>query len=278
MGKLLNLTKWVAALGSSPQTFLGAAWVKRVLDRVSEPKKRLWALRLLSLSPHYFFDREDSEYDGLTSDQYLETAFDIGVRSRQIVFDNLLKERLGPQDVVLDYGSGPGFLAKIIAGNVARVYACDISEGAIECARVLNSAPNLTYVLANDEGIASIPDKGIDVIVSFALAQHLSDESLDIVLNNCLKKLKPGGKLIMHVQLLEGDWKSEAEWRSDHSVKGKLKLRYGLHCFGRTEDSYIEKVLSQGFEDVTVTKISNLVSENFDDIWSQHLLHASKPS
>ena len=33
MRKLINLAKWGATLGSAPQTFLGAKWVGRVLDR-----------------------------------------------------------------------------------------------------------------------------------------------------------------------------------------------------------------------------------------------------
>ena len=277
MRKILNIAKWIAALGSSPQTFLGAKWVSRSLARTSDSKKRIRALRLLSLSPHYFFDRESHERKNFSNDEYLDAAFQSGVVSRQLIYDHILKDHLHTGDIVLDYGSGPGFLAKIIAGHVTQVYACDISEGALACAQVLNSAANLKYVLADDEGINGIPDGGINVIVSFAMAQHLSDEVLGLVLDICMRKLKAGGKLLLHIQLLDGIWRSEEEWKSDNSVKGKLKFRYGLHCFGRTEESYRNKVANHGFENITIIKVADLIPDNFDDIWSQHLLQARKP-
>lgn len=276
MPKILNIAKWVSTLGSSTQTFLGAKWVTGLLKLSPKSSKRIWALRLLSLSPHYFINPENPEYDGLSNREYLEAAFQGGGRSRQLIYDHILKDYLHTDYSVLDYGCGPGFLAKILAGRVTQVYACDISAGALACAEVLNSAPNLKYVLADASGMESIPDESLNAIVSFAMAQHLSNEVLDLVLANCLRKLKAGGRLLLHIQLLHDGWKSEEEWKSDTSVRGKLKLRYGLHCFGRTEAAYRDKIANHGFKEIEIVKIADLVPDNFDDIWSQHLLKALK--
>lgn len=277
MPKILNIAKWISTLGSSPQTFLGAGWVTRVLNLSRESKKRIWALRLLSLSPHYFIHPENPEYKGLSNKEYLEAAFEVGVRSRQQIYDHILKNYLHTDDIVLDYGCGPGFLAKILARNVTQVYACDISAGALACAEVLNSSPNLKYLLADEEGMTNLPNESLNAVVSFAMAQHLSDRVLDLVLTQCWRKLKPGGKLLLHIQLLDDMWKSEEEWKSDVSIRGKLKLRYGLHCFGRTADAYHDKVAHHGFKNIEITKIADLVANKFDDIWSQHFLTSLKP-
>lgn len=277
MATALDIVKWSLLLGRSPQSFLGAKWLRRLLNRAPQNKKRVWALRLLSLSPHYFINPGDPQFIGLTGDAYLEKAFQVGVESRQHIYDLLVKPHVDPTDIVMDYGCGPGFLSRAIAPNVRHVYSCDISDGALACARVLNSAPNLDYVVADSEGLKVIPDGGVDLVVSFALVQHLTAEVLDHVMSIWQKKLRAGGKLLLHVQLIDDVWKTEDDWKSDRSVKGRIKYRYGLHCFGRTEDEYRQALKKHDFSDISVKLVSDLVpSAEFDDIGSQHLITATK--
>ena len=270
-----EIIKWGAALGREPQTFLGARWVEWILARAPEDKKRTWALRLLSLSPHYFIDAEAPENRGLSRADYLEKAFQVISDSRRKIYDQILKDRLRADDVVLDYGCGPGFLAKTVAEHVSTIYACDISSGALACARVLNSAPNLEYLSADSSGPSAIPDAGLDAIFSFAVVQHVSDDIYRIVLETCRRKLGPGGRLILHIQLTGDGWRTEEEWKGDNSLKGKIKYKYGLHCFARTESVHREMVERSGFTDVRIEPIAELVDEHFDDICSQHLLTAT---
>src|SRR5690349_19147085 len=141
MATAVDILKWSLSLGRTPQSFLGAKWLRRILDRAPQNKKRIWALRLLSLSPHYFINPDDPKFRGLRGDEYLEKAFQVGVESRQLIYDRIVKPHANPEDVVMDYGCGPGFLSRAIAPHVRQVYGCDISDGALACARVLNSAP-----------------------------------------------------------------------------------------------------------------------------------------
>jgi cyclopropane fatty-acyl-phospholipid synthase-like methyltransferase len=110
------------------------------------------------------------------------------------------------------------------------------------------------------------------------MVQHLSDEVFAGVLKNCYRKLKSGGRLILHIQLTDNEWRTEDEWRADTSIKGKLKYKYGLHCFGRTEERHREMVKKAGFEDIVVREIGEYVPEEFDDVCSQSLLTARKPA
>lgn len=278
MRKLLNIVKWGSTLGSDPQSFLSAKWIGSFLSRTSKEKRRLWALRLLSLSPHYFFTPEDPKYRGLSHNDYLETAFKENADSRERIFEYILKPYISADETVLEYGCGPGFLSVVVARYAKKVYACDISTGALECAKILNSAPELEYIVAGDKGFAKIPDGSLDTVYSFAMVQHLTDEVFDIVLSNCSRKLKPGGKLVLHIQLIDEIWKTEEQWKADTSLRGKIKYKYGLHCFGRTEQAHIDAVAKHGFENIRMQSIADLLPDEFDDIGSQRLLTATKPN
>ena len=278
MRKFLNIVKWGSTLGSEPQNFLDAGWIRTVLKRVPESKKRAWALRMLSLSPHYFISPDSPEYAGMRTDEYLEKVFKVCVDSRVQIFEKLLKPHFAAGDTVIDYGCGPGFLADVLARHVKQIYACDISEGALACARILNNAPNLEYVAATDAGLARIADASVDVVVSFAMIQHISDEIFERVLANMYRKLKPGGRAVLHIQLIDDVWKTEDEWRADSSIAGKIKYRYGLHCFGRTDDRHTEMVTAAGFADVKIDEITGSLRDSFPELASQRLLTANKPA
>lgn len=209
--------------------------------------------------------------------EYFEIAAAEWLSSREKFFDIVLKDRLAGARTILDYGCGPGFLAVTLAKNYDQVYAFDISSGALECARVLNSSENLNYVLADDAGIASIADDSVDGVVSLAVVQHLSRESYEKLLEVCFAKLRSGGQLVLHVQLDEGSWKREDEWKSDTSVKGRLKYNYGLHNFGRPQLEHVAMVEAAGFTNVEIVSLADAFPAGFEDIGDQHLLTATKP-
>lgn len=268
-----DIAKWTLTLGSGSQNFLGARWVEPFLKRVPDAKKRIWALRILSLSPHYFLDPENPKYKEMSSTEYLEQMFRESVDSRKDIFENLIRPHIRASDTVMEYGCGPGFIAKETAGFAQKVFACDISSGVLACARILNSAPNLTFVQANEDGLAIVADETLDAIYSVAVIQHLSNEIFEIVLKNCESKLRKGGKLILHIQLTDDVWKSEEEWKSDSTLRGKMKLKYGLHCFGRTEQQHEEIIEKFRFKVGSITPLPIVAG---DAVSAQALLVAKK--
>ena len=272
MSSTLKGLKYILALGSDPQNFLGTWWVPYTLSRLPNGQRRKWALRALSLSPHYFFDTGANG----PLDENLEAAFQLGIRSREKIYDLVLKDALNADDTVLDYGCGPGFLAVNTAKHVKAVYACDISTGALTCAGIINPAKNLTYLRADEHGFSSIPDGSIDAAYSFAVIQHLTDETFEHVLSNCSRKLKPGGKLILHIQLSDDAWKTESEWKADTSLKGKLKFRYGLHCFGRSAEHHVELVEKHGFSDVQIEDLAPEAAAELNGTQAEAILTARR--
>lgn len=276
MGKFLNIIKWGATLGKEPQTFLGARWIQAFLKRVPETKKRIWALRMVAMSPHYFIDAENPAYQGMRNEEYLETNFRVLTDSRQEIYEKILGNKLEKSFAVMDYGCGPGFLAKATAPHVKKIYAVDISSGAVACAKIINPAKNIEYLEATETGLKTIPDDSLEAIYSFAVVQHLTDEVFELVLENCYKKLKKNGLLILHIQLIDEIWKTEEQWKTDQSAVGKVKYKYGLHCFGRTEKEHLDIVLNHRFTKINIEKIEDFVNEKSDEIYSQRLLTAYK--
>lgn len=276
MSKLLNFVKWSVTLGNEPQNFLGAKWIPAFLQKVPEKSKRKWALRILNLSPHYFFDGDNPAYKNMKTDEYLETVFEINAESRRDIYQKVLKKYLEKDFTVLEYGCGPGFLAKAVSPYVEKIYACDISIGAINCAQILNKAENIEYLVADEKGLAKIKNESLDAVFSFAVIQHLTDEIFELVLVNCRRKLKKGGKIIFHIQLDDEIWKPEEDWKSDTSLKGKLKYKYGLHCFGRTKERHEELISKHGFSTEDFESLKDLQNPNSSDADSQFLVVAHK--
>lgn len=273
---MLNFIKWNLSLGSEPQNFLGAKWIPSFLDKVPEKSKRKWALRLLNLSPHYFIDGDNPQFKKMSADEYLETVFAETLNSRVNLYDKLFKDYLRAEDAILEYGCGAGFLAKAVSSHVKKVFACDISAGAIACAEIVNGAENISYVTADRKGLAKIADKSLDAVFSFAVIQHLTDEAFEILLDESRKKLKNGGRLILHIQLEDEVWKTEDRWKNDSSLRGKLKYRYGLHCFGRSRMTHESIVQRRGFANLVFKSLKYLGNPNSSDADSQYLLTAEK--
>ena len=278
MSKMLNALKWGISRGKESQNFLGAKWIGSFLGKVSEKNRRIWALRILSLSPHYFLDREDPKYLGMSNDEYLNATFDSLIDSRENIYQKILRPYLSRKDVVLDYGCGPGLLARVTAPHVSKIYAMDISAGAVACARIVNPVENVEYIVADENGLSVITDAGLDIVYSFAVIQHLTNDIFEIVLKNCQAKLKPGGRLILHIQLTDDIWQSEDQYKADSSVHGKIKYELGLHCFGRTEPEHIDIVSRYNFVDIEIKKLEDFVPEFAHEVHSQRLLVARKAS
>lgn len=276
MSKILNVIKWGITLGKEPQNFLGAKWIQGFLRRVPESKKHIWALRILSLSPHYFLEPDNPEYRGMSNDEYLQTCFNLLTKSREDIYRKTLKPYLKGNFDVLDYGCGPGFLAKATAPHVKKIYAVDISTGAIACAKIINSAENIEYIISKGNAINDITDETIDAVYSFAVVQHLTDEVFGKILENCRRKLKPEGKLILHIQLKDNIWRTEDEWKNGKSIKSKIKYQYGLHCFGRSEREYNDIVSRHHFGDIQIKKIEGYAQKYADEHFSQRILIARK--
>jgi cyclopropane fatty-acyl-phospholipid synthase-like methyltransferase len=257
-------------LGREDQSFLDAGWIVALLRRSPSRGRRRLALSVLSLSPHYFYGR--SEYEGLSHAEFTEREFVRNRATREQLGQLVLGPYLNAGQVVLDYGCGPGFLVRYVAGFAKTVYGVDISRGVLECARVINSAPNTAFVHTGD--MDGIGDATIDLAYSIAVAQHLTDAVLERVFETLRRKLKPEGRLLLHIVLDFEGWRTENEWRLDGSIAGRLRLKYGLNCFTRSERRVRDMLEAAGFGSIVVRSMREICPEPFDDVCTQHLVCA----
>jgi cyclopropane fatty-acyl-phospholipid synthase-like methyltransferase len=242
------------------QNFLGARWVPVLARSMPERWQKQVALRLLALSPHYFFGDVEMEAERNRS-------------TRQQIVDDLIAPHLEHDYHVLDYGCGPGYMANAAAAHVQHVDAVDVSEGALACARILNPRSNVRYLNVKSKEFRTVPDGTYDLAYSFAVAQHLTDALCAQVLRIIAGKLKSGAPLLLHVVLDDARWRTEDEWRRDRTLRGRVRFRYGLRCFRRTAGQVERLLRAAGFEELTIDAIRTR-SSVADDIAAQHLFTA----
>ena len=256
-----NVLVYRATWGGS-QNFLGARWVEHVVEKAPALIRERVALRFLSLSPHYFYDRD------------LQSESDRNRKSRLILADELIGPRLTPGARVLDYGCGPGYLAAAVSRQAARVDAVDISRGVLACARVLNGRPNITYQTPDEFRAGG---GQVDLAYSFAVVQHLRAPAVERALRLLAAALRPGGLLLLHFAVPDEVWRTEAQWLADRSLAGRARLRYGLNCFGRSMTEMVDLATRHGFAEAVARPLSGTISVPGDDIPGQHLLTARRP-
>jgi len=210
-----------------------------------------------------------------TTYEFLESEYERNIKSRQLIFDGFLAEHVRSESVCLDYGCGPGFLALATARRAEKVVACDISRGVLACAEAINPAPNIEYRMVEANGRIPADEGSIDLAYCFAVFQHVTDETMSAILSEFRRVLKPGARVVCHVIIersSDRNWRSEAEWRADRSLKGRLRWQFGMRCFVRTRASFEALVDKAGLGIVRLVPIAELgVDLAQDDMVRQHL-------
>ena len=259
-------------LGKENQSFLGAAWIKGLLKVVPEKYRRQMALTVLSWSPHYFYRTPESAH--LSHREFIAKEFERNRSTREKLCAAVLLPHLQGTQVVLDYGCGAGFLAISVSRHVRTVYAVDLSRGALECGRILNAAPNIEFLPTTE--LQKITDGSVDLVYSFAVIQHVADEVFRQILTAMFAKLKTGGKVLIQVVLDEEHWKTEQDWKDDESLRGRVKLKYALNAFKRTEEDVRALLAAAGFRSIVFSPMQEFCPEKFDDVCTLDLVTAVK--
>ncbi len=259
---------------SKEHAFLDRAWIGWLL-RLTPPRlRRSLALRLLSLSPHYWVYQWSSRYPvEYRREAVLEHEFRRNARSREEICEKLLRKFVRPTDSVLDFGCGPGFLARAISPYAAKVVGADVSRGVVACARQLNPASNLSYVANRPSDLAAVPSGSMDLIYSFAVFQHLRREQTECFLREFVRILKPGGRGLYHT-ILKVPGVDQYTGESD---SGKwLEKDISLRMVYLTDEEHRSLLGRLGFVNIAIEPISKLCQID-DDIGNEHLVRFEKP-
>lgn len=127
---------------------------------------------------------------------------------------------------VLDIACGEGYGSKALAmAGAASVMGMDVSEEACRHAR---SKYGLDITLGDAQNMP-LPDKSVDVVVSFETIEHL--ERQDLFLDECVRVLQPGGMLIVSTPN-----------RDVYSERGKLN---SFHHYEMNEQEFVDCLTSR---------------------------------
>jgi 2-polyprenyl-3-methyl-5-hydroxy-6-metoxy-1,4-benzoquinol methylase len=260
---------------SKDHAFLDRPWISWLFRVTPRRPRRPLALRLLSLSPHYWVYQWTNYYAAdLSRGEILRREYQRNAASRKEICDKLLRRYLRPEMTVLDFGCGPGFLARWASELVAKVIATDVSRGVIACAKQINPADNLCYINNGLWDLAKVRDSTIDFVYSFAVFQHLLKDQSFAFLKEFARVLKPGAVGALHSILKEPH---AAPRYPEQNANGWIAKRVNLRMvyFSAAE---MEKLLAKaGLVDVEIARVETL-AEIADDIGQEHLVTFRRPA
>ena len=132
-----------------------------------------------------YFERVAGEWDSLRTGYFGEAVRDTAIA----------RAYLRPEMVVVDVGSGTGFMAAGIAPLVAKVYAVDGSAGMLEVSRKnLGGFSNVEQRLA-DGATLPFDDASLDAVFANMYLHHCPDPNAAVA--EMVRVLKPGGRLVI---------------------------------------------------------------------------------
>jgi len=145
-------------------------------------------------------------------------------------------------DIVLDIGSGPGNLPKMLKfllKKPKKYVMVDLDKRAIEKAKEFKYNFPVEFHICNALELP-FEDNTFDVIIASDVIEHMDEESGDKLLEKCSKILKSDGTLIIVTTNIEKlDPEKDKEWFEEH-----IKL-YRV-------DELIEKVENHGFRVIEI--------------------------
>jgi len=111
----------------------------------------------------------------------------------------------GKNDVMIDFGSGPGTFAIQAALRCAKVYAVDVSQPMIDYAIIKAEKAGVSNIEFCHSGFLNFEYKGhaVDFITTTFAFHHLPDFWKGIALKRMNIMLKPGGQLFIHDAIIE---------------------------------------------------------------------------
>jgi ubiquinone/menaquinone biosynthesis C-methylase UbiE len=121
--------------------------------------------------------------------------------------------------VALEIGCGLGRVVEEMAPHFRHVVGTDISTEMLRKARTLVETPNHSFVLVDGEGLSCVRSASMDLVVSFAVLQHIPSvrQALDYI-EEVARVLKPGGQMAVHFNT----WKRTASWAARRTAFGVM--------------------------------------------------------
>lgn len=187
-----------------------------------------------------------------------EHAIYVSQRHKALHYRGIATDLIGhipaPDAVVLDHGCGEALDAGRVAGACGKLYLCEAAPNVREKLRAMLGAKANVAVVSPEE-VEALTENSLDLVVANSLIQYLSRAELEALLALWLRKLRPGGKLVVAdvippdvspltdaSQLLAFAWRGgflgaalAGLVRTAFSGYRKLRAQYGLSTYRADE-------------------------------------------
>ena len=146
-------------------------------------------------------------------------------KHRIIDYSGWFTKNISAGQVVMEIGSGAGYLTAALAEKAGFVYAIEISPRLLEEARAKNSAANIEYICADALTYDYQTARPVDCVVMSNVLEHIRDRvTLLKRIVSLVNWAEPGKKeILLRVPMFNRDWivpykrELNVEWRLDKS-------------------------------------------------------------
>lgn len=104
---------------------------------------------------------------------------------------NYVLPYLKKEQTVVDLGCGTGWNTKLASLYCLRMYGIDISSEALEYARKVNDAINITRIQTDMYILEKIESNSVDLILSIAAIEHITEDNMKTLFQEAYRISKP---------------------------------------------------------------------------------------
>jgi len=213
------------------------------------------------------------EYDEEASRRLLAIYTTPDVVAQREMFARALSPR--PGERVLDIGSGPGFLASILAdavGPAGSVTGIDISEPLNEAARAHCGHQGWVTILQGDVANLPLADDAVDAVITTQVLEYVPH--LDRAIAEMFRVVRPGGRVVA----VDTDWDSSVWHSGDRARMNEILHAWEEHATQPRLPRTLGRSLNRAGFSVEGQQVVPLFNPTFDqDTYSNRLIDLIVP-